>query len=142
MCTIRLLLPTFIFEPHRNKTLIKKLVSRYNRYWITNLLHRFFKTEYYSYSYSVEVWKPNSKNSTQSLNFKVSVVIKAQKTQCEIFSVLSFGIFFFLMVVVSIFSIIRIGIRYYSNNLSIRIRIRSKVALRIIFVFGQISEPE
>ena len=92
----------------------------------------------------MEVWKPNNKNFTQSLNLKVSVVIKAQKTQYAIFSVLSFGIFCFLMVVVSIFSIIRIGIRYYSNNLSIRIRIRSKVALRIIFVFvfGQISEPE
>ena len=92
----------------------------------------------------MEVWKPNNKNFTQSLDFKVSVVIKAQKTQYAIFSVLSFGIFCFLMVVVSIFSIIRIGIRYYSNNLSIRIRIRSKVVLRIIFVFvfGQISEPE
>ena len=90
----------------------------------------------------VEVWKPNSINFTQSLNVKVSVVIKAQKTQYAIFSVLSVDIFCFLMFFVFIFGIIRIRIRYYSNNVSIRIRIRSKVALPIIFVFGKISEPE
>ena len=56
-----------------------------------------------------------------------------------IVSVLSFGILCFF---VFILGIIRIRIRYYSNNLSIRIRIRSKVALRTIFVFGKISEPE
>ena len=48
------------------------------------------------------------------------------------------------MVFVLKFSIIHICIQYYSNNLNICIRIRTKVALRVVFVFvfGQISEPE
>ena len=57
----------------------------------------FSKHKYYLFSYSVEVWKPNSINFTQSLNFKVSVEIKAQKTQYAIFCVLSVDIFCLLM---------------------------------------------
>ena len=66
----------------------------------------------------------------------------AQKTQYAIFTVPSFSIGCFLMVFVLKFVIIRIRIRYYSNNLSIRIRTRTKVAHRIVFVFSHISEPE
>ena len=89
-------------------------------------------------------WKPNSIDFTAGIFFNFLFYLKAQKTQCAIFTVLSFSICCFLMVLVLIFGIIRIHIRYYSNNLSIRIRIRTKVALRIlfVFVFGQISEPE
>ena len=48
----------------------------------------------------------------------------------------------FLMVFVLIFGIISIHIRYHSNNPNIRIQ--TKMALRIVFVFkfGQIFEPE
>ena len=103
-----------------------------------------FKPEYHLYSYSIEICKPNHINFPPNLNDNFLFYLKAQKTQYTIFTSLTFGICCFLVVFVFMIGIIPICIRYYSNNLSIRIRIRTKVVLRIIFVFvfGQISEPE
>ena len=81
---------------------------------------------------------------TLSCKFKFAVVFKGTEDPVCNFHCFKFWYLLLFNVFVLIFGIIRFRIRYYSSNLSIRIHIRTKVALRIIFVlvFDQISEPE
>ena len=67
--------------------------------------------------------------------------LMAQKTQYTIFAVLSIGICCFSWFLLFIIVTTRISILYYLNPRTIRMRIWTKVALRIIlvFLFGQIS---
>ena len=88
-----------------------------------------FQNRIYSYSYSHDFLNPNSIRIRIRLKFKNRIVC--------IF--LSFNISFFLMVCVLIFGIIRIGIRYYSNNLSIRIHIQLKFKNRRVCIFPKVK---